>query len=109
MMRAAQVMVGGAVAHPAATPEPDVNLSVHPALQYPFVQKKNQHIACRICSAVCIRIPRKPIKQDTCLPSPCGWLSQPPWVGVTPPTTMEAPSPYASRHLGDPVVQSQMT
>jgi len=27
-------MVGGAVAHPAATPEPDVRLSPHPALQY---------------------------------------------------------------------------
>jgi membrane protease YdiL (CAAX protease family) len=28
------VMVGGAVTHPAATPEPDVRLSPHPALQY---------------------------------------------------------------------------
>lgn len=27
------VMVGGAVAHPAATPEPDVRLSPHPAPQ----------------------------------------------------------------------------
>lgn len=27
------IMVGGAVAHPAATPEPDVKLSLHPALQ----------------------------------------------------------------------------
>jgi hypothetical protein len=27
------IMVGGAVAHPAATPEPDVRLSPHPALQ----------------------------------------------------------------------------
>ena len=26
-------MVGGAVAHPAATPEPDMKLSLHPALQ----------------------------------------------------------------------------
>ncbi len=26
-------MVGGAIAHPTATPEPDMKLSLHPALQ----------------------------------------------------------------------------
>jgi hypothetical protein len=30
---ASLVMVGGAVAHPAAIPEPDVRLSPHPASQ----------------------------------------------------------------------------
>ncbi len=30
---------------------------------------------------------------NTCLPSPCRRLSRPPWSGVTPTTTMEAPLP----------------
>ena len=32
--RSGIVMVGGAVTHPAATPEPDVRLSPHPALEH---------------------------------------------------------------------------
>jgi hypothetical protein len=44
-----------------------------------------------------------------CLPSPCAWLSQVPWWGVAPTSTMQAPSPSSSRKEGDPVVRHDET
>ena len=34
MSKVGPIMVGGAIAHPTVTPEPDMKLSLHPALEH---------------------------------------------------------------------------
>src|SRR5262249_40801865 len=48
------------------------------------------------------RLPSAPMSRSTCRPSPCSRLSGPP-------STMTAPSPWASRPLGDPVFPRRST
>jgi len=49
-----------------------------------------------------------PMPPDS-LPSPCSRLSRAPWSDITPTSTMQAPSPYRSRGVGDPTFRHQPT